>query len=69
MVTWSQNLKSDLIWKGSLFGGVKVAKNEDSDKYVRNGSSIWFDSHSEFLLPDGGIGVSLFGVDSSSKVS
>ena len=51
-----------------LLGGAKLAKNEDPNKYVRSGCGIGFDSHSQFSLPDGDIGVSVFGVDSSSKV-
>ena len=51
-----------------LLGGAKLAKNEDPNKYVRSGCGIGFDSHSQFSLPNGDIGVSVFGVDSSSKV-
>ena len=48
--------------KDCWFGGVKLAKNADPDKY------IGFDLHSEFSLLDGSMGknVIIFGVDMSS---
>ena len=36
-----------------LFGGVKLAKNADPDKYVYTGYGIGFYSRSEFLFTDG----------------
>ena len=56
--------------KDCLFGGVKLAKNADPDKYVYSGYIIGFDSRSEFSLPDGSVGknVIIFGVDLSWSV-
>ena len=42
--TWSRDLNSDFNFKKSLFGGVKLAKNADPDKYVYRGYSIGFDN-------------------------
>ena len=39
-------LNSDFTWKDFLFGGVKVAKNTDPDKYLYNGYGSGFNSHS-----------------------
>ena len=41
--------------KDCLFGGVKLAKNANPDKYIYSGYGIGFDSCSESLLPDGSI--------------
>ena len=56
--------------KDCLFGGVKLAKNADMDKYVYSGYGMEFDSRSEFSLLDGTIGknVIIFGVHMSSSV-
>ena len=51
--TWSRDLNSDFTLKDCLFGGVKLAKNTDPDKYVYSGYGIGFDSRSEFSLIDG----------------
>ena len=53
-----------------LFGGVKLAKNADPDKYVYSGYCIEFNSHSEFSLLDGSLGknVIIFGVDTNWSV-
>ena len=32
--TWSRHLDSDFILKDCIFGGVKFAKNADSDKFL-----------------------------------
>ena len=55
----------DFTLNDCLFGGVKLAKNADSDKYVYSGYGIEFDSRSEFLLPESSVGKSVikFGVD------
>ena len=53
--TWSRNLNSDFTSKEFLFGGVKVSKNADPDKYVYTGYGIGFDSRSKFLFTDGSI--------------
>ena len=56
--------------KDCWFGGVKLAKNADPDKYVYTGYVIGFNLHSEFSLPDGNMGknVIIFGVDMSSSL-
>ena len=46
-------VNTDFTLKDCLFGGVKLSKNTDPDKYVYTGYGIGFDSCSEFLLPDG----------------
>ena len=51
--TWSRDLNSDFILKDYLFGGVKLAKNADPDKYIHTGYGIGFDSRSEFLFTGG----------------
>ena len=53
---WSRDLNSDFTLKDYLYGGVKLAKNTDPDKYVCSGCGIGFDLRSEFLLPDGIVG-------------
>ena len=35
--------------KDCLFGGVKVAKNDDPDKHVYSGYDIGFNFHLEFI--------------------
>ena len=56
--------------KDCLFGGVKLAKNADPDKYVYSGYIIGFDSRSKISLPDGSVGknIIIFGVDLSWSV-
>ena len=68
--TCSRDLNSDSTLKACLFGGVKVTKNADPDKYVYSGYGIGFDLRSEFSLTDGSVGknVIIFGVDMSSSV-
>ena len=53
-----------------LFGSVKRTKNADPDKYKYSGYGMGFDSHPEFLLPDGSYGENaiIFGVEISSSV-
>ena len=65
-----QYLKAVAYNKNCLFGGVKLAKNADPDKYVYSGYSIGFDSCSKFSLLDDVVGknVIIFGVDISSSV-
>ena len=41
---------------GCLFGGVKLAKNADPDKYVYGGYGIGFDKQIKFSWPDGSVG-------------
>ena len=56
--------------KDCLFGGVKLARNVDLDKYVYTGYSIGFNSRSEFSLPNSSVGknVIMFVVYMSSSV-
>ena len=53
-----------------MFGGVKLGKNIDPDKYVYSSYGIGFNSCSNFPLPDGFVGKNLiiFGVDMGSSV-
>ena len=55
----SWDLNSDFALKDCLFGGVKLAKNTDLDKYIYSGYGIGFTLCSEFSLPDGSIGKSV----------
>ena len=66
----SRDLNFDFTLKNCLFGGVKLAKNVDPDKYVYNGCGIGFDSRSEFSAPDGSVSknVIIYGVELSSSV-
>ena len=66
--TWSRDLNSDFTLKDCLFGGIRLAKNANPDKYVYSGYGIRFNSRSEFSVPDGSVGknVIVFGVDMSS---
>ena len=67
--TWSRDLNSDVTLKDYLFGGGKLAKNIDVDKYVHSGYGIGYKSHSAFLSPDGSMNKNLiiFGNDKSSS--
>ena len=49
-------MNTDFTLKDCLFGGVKLAKNADPDKYVYTGYGIGFDLRSEFALLDGSMG-------------
>ena len=53
-----------------MFGGAKLAKTDDPDKYAYSGYGIGFDTYIEHSLPDGSIGESviIFGGDMSSSV-
>ena len=54
----------------TLFGAVKLAKNDDIEKYKYSGYGIGFGSKGTFSFPDGGFGknVILFGVVMNSYV-
>ena len=71
--TEKRNLKiwrpKNIHFKGLLFGGIKLAKNADPNKYVYSGYGIGLDLRSEFSLPHGSVGknVIIFGVDMSSS--
>ena len=60
----------DFTLKDCLVGGVKLAKNAHSNKYVYSGYSAGLDSRSEFSLPDSSMGkyVIIFGVYMTSSV-
>ena len=71
LYTWSRDLNSSFTVKHCLFGGVKLTKNVDPDKYVYTEYDIRFDSRLEVSLPYGSVGkdVIIFGVDMSSSMS
>ena len=54
--------------KDCLFGGVKVAKNDDPDKHVYSGYDILFNFHLEFPLPAVGKKVVFLGIDINASV-
>ena len=64
------DLDSDFTLKNSLFGGVKLVKNADSDKYVYSGYGIVFYTRIEVSFPDSNVGknVIIFGGDMSLSV-
>ena len=69
------DLKSNLnnfdpILENSLFGAVKLTKNNDNDKYEYSGYGTAFDSKGTFTHPRDGIGQNMviFGIDMSSSV-
>ena len=68
--SWHRNLGTDLILGGCLFGGVKITKNVDSDKYSYTDYDTEFNTAGEYSLPDGNIceNIIIFGVDMSSSV-
>ena len=70
MDAWSRDLNTDFTLKDCLFGGVKLAKNTDPDKYVYTGYGGTFDLRSACLLLKGSTGKNAitFGADTSSSV-
>ena len=54
-----REINSGFLLKDCLFGGVKLAKNADPDKFIYSGYGIEFVSRSEFSLPDGSVGKSV----------
>ena len=54
-----------------MFGGVRLTKNADSDKYSYICYNIRFNTQIEYTLPDGRVGenVIIFGADMSSSVN
>ena len=54
--TCSWDLNSDFPLKDCLFGGFKLTKNADPDKYVYTGYGIGFNSRSGYSLPDCSVG-------------
>ena len=55
--------------KNYLFGGIKLAKDADLEKYSYSGCSIGCDTRIEFSLPDSSIGknVIIYGVELNSS--
>ena len=53
-----------------MFGGVKLTKNADPDKYSYSGYGIGFDTRGQYSLPAGSVGknVIIFGIDISLYV-
>ena len=47
---------SNFTLKDCLFGGVKLAKNRDPNKYINTGYEFGFHLRSVFFLPDGSMG-------------
>ena len=69
---WPLNLDSKFVLLNSLFGTVKLTKNDDLDEYFYFGYVIEFDPRGTFSLPaESGFGknVIIFGVDDSSSVN
>ena len=67
--TWSKNLNTDFTLGDCLFGGVKLTKNVDLDKYGYSGDITGFDSRSDFSINgEFGKNVVLFGEDNGSSV-
>ena len=48
--SWPQDLNSDFTLGGDLFGGVKLTKNADPDKYSYSGFGIGFDTRGQYSL-------------------
>ena len=68
--SWPQDLNTDFTLGGCLFGGHKLIKNADPDKYSYSGFGFGFDSRGQYSLSSGSVGknVIIFGVDMSSSV-
>ena len=64
------NYNPDFTVENCLFGGVKITKNTDVDKYKYSGYGIGFDGRGVFTHPTGSFGNNeiTFGVDMSSSV-
>ena len=50
-----QDLNYDFTLKNWSFGGAKLTKNANPDKYSHSGYGIGFDTRIEFSLPDSSI--------------
>ena len=52
-----------------MFGGIKLTKNADMDKYKHSGYGTGFDGKGTFSFPSGefGCNVIIFGIDMSSS--
>ena len=53
-----------------MFGGVRLTKNANIDKYGYSGNGIGFDRRGSFSFPGGGFGINviIFEVDMSSSI-
>ena len=67
---WSQDFNAKFTLKDCLFVGVKLTKNDNSNKYSYSGYGIGFDSCSIFSIPnvDWGKNAVIFGIDMGSFV-
>ena len=67
---WLRDLNTDFTLNNCLFGSVKLAKNDNLEKYKYSSYGLGFDSRSEFSLTVGSMDKSVitFGVDMSSSV-
>ena len=65
-----RDLNTDFTLGGCLFGGVKLTKNADPDKYSYSGYGIGFDTRGEYSLSDSSMGKNaiILGFDISSSV-
>ena len=65
-----RDLNTDFTLGGCLFGGVKLTKNADPDKYSYSGYGIGFDTGGEYSLSDSSVGKNaiILGFDMSSSV-
>ena len=68
--SWSRDLNTDFTLGDCLFGGVKLTKSIDPDKYSYSSFGIGFDTRGQYSLPDGSTvkNVIIFGVNMSSFV-
>ena len=68
--SWPRNFDTDFTLGGCLFGGVKLTKNFDPDKYSYSGYGIGFYTRWEYSLPDVSVNENdiTFGVDMTSSM-
>ena len=69
--SWPRDLNTDFTLASCLFGGFKLAKNSDPDKYSYSGYRIGFDTKIDYLLPFVSVGKNrhYFGANMSSSVN
>ena len=65
--SWPWDLDTDFTLGRYLFGGLKLTKNADPDKYLYSGYGIGVETRAYHSLPDGSVGknIFIFGVDMS----
>ena len=68
--SWPRDLNTDFTLGGRLFGGAKLSKNADPDKYSYTCFGIGFDTRGQYSLPDDSVdkNVIIFGADMTSSV-